>query len=190
MEYVVWDTQDEGNSCSVRRLEGISDTFQLLHGVPRAATLDTPARYYMDSTQPRALGLTDSLINTDSFLVISEKLKRFLEVEGGPSLEFLPVEIVNHKGRVAAQYFICHPVAPQDCLDLAGSRAKTSAVDPGTVLTIKRLVIDPSRIDAGLRVFRVQRLWEVVLVERALAEAISDAGFRGIAWVELDDYAG
>ena len=154
-----------------------------------AATWPKNVTLTMDPEYPDDTLLVDNLINTDMLIVASGQLKEFLQTQALPMVEYLPVTILDHKGRAASSdYFIIHPIHPVDCLKLDEFDITWDVLNENCIDTIARLMIDESRIDPDRLMFRVKFLEGVILFRRDLAGAIDAMGFTGIEWVELDDY--
>jgi hypothetical protein len=133
--------------------------------------------------------LVDNLINTHQTIVASPKLRAFLEARGLKKVEYLPVTILDHRGRPAStEYSIVHPIEPIDCLDLAASQPHFSAIDKTTIQRVKKLVIDEAKLDPQRELFRANGFGKVTFASRALAQALDQAKFVGIQWKELADY--
>ena len=131
MNHVVWRWRNEGSSCLLLPPERVPRSFELYEGVPRATGFPADALFRMSHDHPKNMGLTDNLMNVGTLLVASLALKRFFEARPLKNVEYLPVTIVNHKERVASRdYFIVHPVVPQDCLDIQASGSTYSTLVP------------------------------------------------------------
>src|SRR5262249_52340497 len=132
---------------------------------------------------------TDTLLNSHRLVIASARLKRFLESQGLSRVEYLPVTILNHKGRPASRdYFIVHPVDLDACVDVKKSEVEWSAMEPSSIDSVTRLAIDETALDRTVALFRPKPFYDVVLVRRPLAEAIDAQGFSGIRWIELSSY--
>lgn len=189
MDLVIWDYKDEGRSCLLDPPSGIDRDWELHEGVPRAATFPPDARFRMSDDHKRSIGLTDNLMNLAGLAVISERLKELLVSKSLKNVEYLPVQIINHKGReTAPRYFILHAIVPQDCLDLQASGCSYNAIVPSDIDSVQALVIDPARLDPDVMLFRLKDFGAPLLIRRDLAEAISGAGFRGVSFLELSEY--
>lgn len=187
--FVIWALRDVPNACCLDELIGVDDVWELREGVPRAVTFPRNAVYTMDQDFPHDTLLTDNLINTRTLIVASLKLKKFLETRQMQQVEYLPITILDHKGKPASHdYFIIHPINPVDCLDTGQCGAQWSSIDKETIQWLDRLVIDEGKIDPAREIFRLKFFYDVILVSRALAEAIDAEGFTGIRWIELGDY--
>jgi hypothetical protein len=188
---VVWTDKAEKHGCALKDLSGVDDVWELLDGLPRAERFPDDASYSMHPDFPDDTLLTDSLINSDMLIVASPKLKAFVEARKLKKVEYLPLRIIDHKGKVASKdYFIIHPIEPVDCLDLEASGAIRSTIDTETIRKVKRLVLDESKLDPDRELFRPKGFYRATLVRRALAQAIDAAGFTGVRWTELDKYRG
>ncbi len=136
----------------------------------------------MDPEQPHNMLLTDSLRNTDRLIVGSTRLKSLLESRELTNLEYLPVTILDHKKRpaVGGDYWIIHTLDPIDCLKVDECVARLSPIKKTEIRSLKRFVIDETKIDQDRHLFRVKRYNKVALTRRDLAAAIREGGFTGI----------
>jgi hypothetical protein len=187
--FVIWDSAVVKNAVVLHLLKGVEKEYQLRKGIPRAATFPSHAVYTMHPDFPHNTILVDNLVNTGLRIVASQRLKEFLEKQAVPKVEYLPVAIVNHKGKAASNdYFIVHPVEPVECLDLEKCEPTWGEVDETSIDEVRQLVIDETRVDPGRQLFRPKQFHQVILARRTLAEAIDAAGFTGIRWIELDKF--
>lgn len=188
-DFLVWRYQSVAGGCSLKDFKGLKKKFRLHDGVPLAADFPGDVAFHMDPRFPHDMLVTDSVLNSDMCLVASERLRKAIEALAPPSVEYLPVAVVDHKGRVTQPpTFIVHPVSPVDCVDRVASEAKASAIDPGSIDSVKRLVIDASRVPPERTLFRLKDLWGVIVARRALAEAIVAGGFSGVEFIAPEAY--
>lgn len=190
LEYVLWDTVKPPYVCALGGLESLPKVFELKDGISRTKDFDEHAHFQMSSTYPYDIRLADSLKNSDRLIVGSQRLKEFIEGRGLDHVEYLPVAILNHKGRVASrEYHVIHLTDPIDCLDISKCRATHSMLFPEDILDVEDLVLNSSRLDPDRRLFRAQYYNRPVFVRRDLAVEIQDCGFTGIGFLELSDYS-
>ena len=188
-KYVIWTTKQEPNCCVLKGLQGVEKQYQLQDGVSRIDGFTEAASFSMNPDFPNDMVLTDNLINIDMMKIISKRVKSFLEEYDVQKVEYLPVKIINHKGRVASHdYFILHDIDPVDCLDKEKCGVTLSPVDPDSIEHVERLVLDDRKVDPTRHIFRPKYFSEVTLVSRELASAIDRKRFTGIGWKELEDY--
>lgn len=186
--YVVWRFHDVPNSCVLDELLGVRKRYQIREGVPRAQGFPSDAKFTLDPDYPNDTLLVDAFDNVYRMVVISPKLKAFLETQGLVKIEFLPVTVMDHKGRPKAHYFILHPTCPVECLDLEASGVTWDTVNKDTVDTVKRLVLKTDKIDSDLKIFKIKFFYDYLIVRQDLAEAITAEGFTGIRWVSTEDF--
>lgn len=187
--YVIWDSEAVDGACVLDELRGVEKVIELNKGIPRSAGFPEGAAFTMNPDFPDDMMLVDNLINTDMLIVVSENLQRFVESKNIPCVEYLPVAIIDHKGKPAGTpYFILNPVQPVDCLDLQRSKAQMHAIAKTQVNSVERLVIDESRVDPDRLVFRLKGFYRVTLVHRDLAKELDSEGFVGNRWIELSEY--
>jgi len=177
------------NGVKLYKLTGVQDQFELNEGVPRAANFPEEACYSMHPDAVHNTVFTDTLLNRSMLIIISPKLRDFLRSQRLTRVEYLPISIRNHKGKVATRdYCILHPIDPVDCLDLKKSKVEWGMIDKTCIDEVTKLVIDETKIEPSRAVFRMKSFFDVVMVRRDLAEKISKSGFTGIEWTELQDF--
>lgn len=188
-DYVVWTDAPVPHGCRLTRLTGFEDSWMLNKGYPVRPDWPDDVVFHMNPDEPHELVLGDSLENNFLLLVASERLADFIAARRPPEVEILPVTILDHRGRATkARYRIVNPTGPIDCLDPERSGAERSELDPSSINAVSRLVLDEARFGRARLLFRPLGFYDVTLVRRDLAEAISAAGFTGLRWIEARDY--
>jgi hypothetical protein len=186
-DYLFWGALDLDNVAHLHGLNGFDDDFELDEGIPHAHDFPDDASFAMNKDFPNHTQLADNLINTSSTVLISRKLRDFLEQYGTPDVEYLETRIINHKGKeIAERYSIVHPTVVADCID-----RKKSQVTEDSNGSIERMAAF-ALIDANIPdrpIFRVAGLGTFIVVRRDLAAAIDQAGFTGNRWVEASKLA-
>jgi hypothetical protein len=191
MNYVFGIVKPGRYACRLKSLQGVDDDYELHQGLSRAETWPSDGQFEMNEAYPDRLQLEDVVFNRNNVLVISEKLRAFLEVNVLKNNEALPVRLINHKGRAVDEpYFILHQLELQDCIDEAQSEVRRNPLDPDSFMSVKKLVIDESKIDPEVRLFRMATYPALPLFRRDLADDIQKGGFTGIEFGEIADWAG
>jgi hypothetical protein len=190
MELFVWRSNPAGGYCTLGMLQNVPDEYELKRGVSRLAGFPAKARFDMDAAHPKEIKLPDSIHNLDGMVVVSQPLKEFVESQSPPDTEYLPVSIYNHKKRLASDsYFIINPLSVPDCIDTKKSKIVWNKIKKDLISDCSRLVLQPTSIDPGLLLFRPKYLAKIVLVARALADAIEKQGFKGVKLIPLDEWS-
>jgi hypothetical protein len=187
---VMWRYAAADGAVVLQEFAGVSEKYPLHDGEPLAAGFPADAAFHMHPDFPTNLLLQDCVLNSDMCIVVSERLKQALEALAPPLVEYLPVAIIDHKGRKLPQpFFIVHPVDPVDCIDRDASGAEMDEIlDPDSIESVQQMVLDESRIPDGRSLFRLKHYWGAVVARRELADALSAGGFSGLRWLELDQY--
>lgn len=187
LPYVAWQPDPPEFACRLRRLEGFEDDDELADGVPWADRFPPEARLSMNPDAPYDSLLTDTLYNLYGFIIVSARERAFIEKSNPAHVEFLPMNIFDHKNKLVRQaYYILHPVKPINCIDLDNSKFKWSDLVEELIDEYSSLRLDPSRIDPDRLIFRLRYLRDVIILRRQLSEALDSAGFTGNGWVEID----
>ncbi|PTL83425.1 imm11 family protein [Vitiosangium sp. GDMCC 1.1324] len=192
MDYLIWRYNDVEGACSLLEPSGIDSIVPLKEGTSIWASLGSAGlSSAMNPESPTELRLLDNVHNTDGILVVSERLHAFLDARGLTHVEYLPMTILDHEGRVASKdYWVVHPIEPVDAIDMEASGCKMSRIKKTRIQSMERLVLRPEAIPAGRELFRLQGLWGVTLVSQPLADAITAAGFTGVDWTGTSAYPG
>jgi hypothetical protein len=188
-DFVVWEADTDGNYCALGALQGVDAVYEIKEGKSRAQGFPKDAKFEMDKRFPKDIALADGLYNSDRFVVVSARLKAFLDGEAPPFVEYLQVTIENHKGRAASRdYFIVHPVAIVDCIDMERSKLVWNSMDPGIIANYEKLVLLPDRIDPALLLFRPKHSKSLVVIRGSLAEKLEAGGFTGLWLNDVDEF--
>ncbi|MDP1916640.1 MAG: hypothetical protein Q8L14_10355 [Myxococcales bacterium] len=177
------------NVCKLDSIENVGRERDLRRGVAFGKAFPLNARFPMSQRHRKQTGLADDLPNSDRLKVCSRRLVDFLEARMLERVEFLPVVVADHKGKVAsAEYSIVHAVDPLDALDAAASKPRYSRILKAEIDKVERLVLDPKRIAAGRKVFRLAGFRLPLFVEKRLAGEMAAENFVGVEFVPLDEY--
>jgi hypothetical protein len=175
--------------CALGDLAGVEKEWELLEGVPRADGFTESATCRMDPEFPRNTLLADNLMNSAMAIIVSPRLKTFLEGKTLPKVEYLPLTILDHKGKPAGRdYCVVHPIEPVDCLDLKRCKPTWSRIEESWINSVESLVVDDRRVPSNRALFRPKAFHRVTIIRRELAEEIEKESFTGIRWLELDEF--
>jgi len=187
--YVIWKYVSVPFAAVLKNMSGLEEVFRLQDGTPLQEGFPEDVAYHMHADFPDDLLLLDNMLNVKDLAVISSRLKQAIESRRIPEVEYLPLRIVDHKGRIAsADYFIVHPLAPVDCIDREQSVFDEDLILPGSIDSFEKLVIDDSKIPEDRQIFKLEGFWDITLVRRDLAQALDAQKFSGLGWLEIEDY--
>ncbi len=191
IDYVLAKNTPGPGVCRLGALQGIKDTFELLRGISRAEDFPSDAYFVMDPNFVEDLLLEDFLWNSNGVLVVSERARELLAAHVEEELEFLPVKIINHKGREeGAPYFLANVLNYQDCIDESESKVRVNKINPARFSSIHKLVVDEEKLEGAPQLFRLKKYPPLALFRRTLAQTVSDKGLTGLLFVETDEWKG
>ena len=189
MDYVFWKSEPPPGYCVCTSLQGFDEEYRIAYGEPVAAQFPSDTFYKMSEERPTDIQLADAVDNYDSYLLVSPELRAFVEAEVEGDLEFLPTQILNHKGRVASdEHVIVNILEVHDAIDFERADVKWNNIDPEKITRFRTFALDESRIPSGCRMLRLKHFTDRVLVRRDLADAILAQGFTGVAFVETQGF--
>ncbi len=184
--YVLWpNANQEPYSAVLGALKGLDakQQFSIWQGEPW--TGEFPAvEFSFDPDFPDNTVLSDNLMNRDQMIIVSERLKEFLESRQPALVEYHRVKVKDHKGKATQPYYMVCPLAPLDCLDRAASGAVVRPSMKTQILKVSKIVLLPDAVDPNRMLFRIAGYTQARLVRRDLAEAI-EKSFKGIKFKDL-----
>lgn len=143
--------------------------YRMARGFPMKGEYPADATVQMQPDEP-GMQLPDLIGNTSSMLVVSPRFKTLLEEHQCGALEFLPLRILNHKGRLAADnYWIINSLEKHDVLH---EQAADVTWFEGKVVTINKLVLDADKLPKDLDIFRLAQNPEWVLLSTRFLRAL------------------
>jgi len=185
MRYLIGESDAGPGACQLKSLMDFERDFELYDGISRVSDSSADAYFEMDDDFPDDIRTEDFIANLNSVLVVSERTRQTLEATGLKNNEFLPVKIINHKGRKEkSPFYVLHQVELQDCIDFDKTVCTRNAIDPDLLSSISQLVLDERRIDPTVSLFRLKHFPHVPMFREDLVEKIRSAGLTGIKFTE------
>jgi hypothetical protein len=190
MNWMIWMSEEPPGHCTLDPVY-IPTTRKLNAGEPVAGEFPTDIQYSMSDRFPDDLLLSDNF-KVAGQVVVSGTLKSHLtSILPDHRIEYLPVEILNHKQRVAsADYFIVHSLDVVDCIDIDKSKVEWNPLNTTKILSAEGLVIDTVAISSHLRLFRPKHWGENIIVDSELVEELQRARFTGLRFIPVDGFTG
>jgi hypothetical protein len=190
MNFLLWRSQLREGFCVIKS-PAIEHIWELDDGISRISDFPADASCRMDPKFPRDIQLSDNLYGAD-VPVISRKLKEILEKEVlHNKVEYLPVRIINHKGRVASKdYFILHPLDVCDCIDVEKSGVLWNQITSDLISGCSSLVLKDEAIPDEYKLFRLKYWGYNILVRRDLVDTLNTAGLTDLVFRETAGYTG
>jgi len=190
MSFLLWRAAVVPGYCvlSPTRIKNVGT----LHaGTAVPADFGQPIQYKMSVDFPDDIELGDNFEVADQIIVSSRLRQALAQILPAPRTQFLPVKIINHKNRVAADdYAILHPHDVLDCIDIAASQVKWNALNPEKILGCERLVIAAEGVGADVQVFRPRHWGAKILIRESLANRLLQQNFVGLRFADPAAYTG
>ncbi len=189
--FFVWAAKIEPNAAVLVDMEGFEKDYELEVGIPQSDSFPSGVTLRMDSRKPTHTILVDCVKNTQGVVVISEKMKVFIDQQVLAEVEFLPITVIDHKGRkLDDSYYIFHPINNVDCLDLDNADPEWDDIDDTVVASVKKLVIDGVKVPEDKKYFRPKNYIARPIVAKALVDAIVNEGFTGVQFLPVSEISG
>lgn len=159
--------------------------WKLATGYPSASWF--PADVTFDLARDKGDVLADAVPTAIYLLVLSEKLVGLLARESAARWETFPIKLRHNKKVLEPRYVVANLLDVAPCVDLEKSAFERSQVIPAEIDFFDRLVIDPSKVPADRKIFRMKEQPRTILVRDDLALAIRAAGCTGVTFVPAEE---
>lgn len=161
--------------------------WKLAEGTQAGGPFGPELSVQMDKSHP-GLNVPDLVDNTIGVQIVSSKLKELLEKESGAKTEYVPLRILNHKRRVASKdHFIANVLELQDCVDMERTKSEPSELWPDQIGALYKLFLDPARIDPNLKLFRLAKRPNTLIIRDDLRALLEGAGITGTRYVAMGE---
>jgi hypothetical protein len=161
MPFYIWKSEIEEGYCIVTMPEGIED-----------------------------IQLSDNLSGA-VYIIVSKAIRDCLADAKINNVEFLPITIYNHKGRVAShEYYILNPLDISDCIDIKASKVEWNSIAKDRIDFCDHLVLNESLIPSNFKIFRPKFWPSLILVRQEITEMLINAGFTGLYFIDASGYDG
>lgn len=190
MSILIWLSTEAPGHCTLNPPD-VPLTRELNTGVSVAAKFPTDLTYRMSDRFPDDYLLSDTF-NVACQILVSARLREHLQTAlWGHQIEYLPVTILNHKNRVAADdYSLLHSLDVVDCIDIAASKVKWNPLNKKMITSCKALVINEAAIPPEIKLFRPLHWGMRTMTTSDLAAELDAAGFTGLRFISAAGFTG
>jgi hypothetical protein len=190
MSFLIGKVRKGRGAATFSAVRGVEDDFRLEQGIPLTKGWPADAHLRMDDDFPKDVLLEDVLFTGSSPLVASARLRDLLVAQKVPCVEYLPVTLLNHKGRKEkAPYFIVNCLALQNCIDLERTKVRCNEINPDIYSRVRSLTLDPRRVAPELLLFRLQGYPFIDVYRDALAAKVAAAELTGVEFVKTEEWS-
>jgi hypothetical protein len=123
--------------------------------------------------------------------IVSPKVRRILDGAGVDNVEYLAVQVKDHKSKViGSDYSIVNLLRPEEAIDMARSKVTVDPILPEQIGLLEKLALDRKKIDPEARLFRCKTMRTVILVRDDVREALEKGGVTGFRTFPADGWDG
>lgn len=140
---------------------------------------------------PERIKIYDFVNNTMSFLIVSDRVKAVLESENVADIECLPVQLLDHNGKVASDsHNIINFIKPQPIIDMDKSEYNLSYINPLFISDIKLLKLNLDKVDQEAQLFRSTTEIFTNFITDNLLYALEKENITGIKTIPAESWDG
>ncbi len=144
-----------------------------------------------DIDYPEGIKLYDFVPALDSVLVVSSKVQDLLNRLKLENMEFLPLTLLDHKGKVASKdYSILNVIGSLEFIDMSKSDYDEDPLDEGQIARMKNLVINESKVPESAKIFRAKTMMDQFFIHDDVKIAFEEAGIKGYSLFDADGWDG
>lgn len=188
-DFLIWRYLSVPGAAVLHDLRGFDENNRFDHGRTLKDEFPAQTAFHMDPDFPRDLTLPDNVCNAEQVLLVSQRLQQALIDARLTHVEYLPMTVVDHKGRVASSsHVIVHPLELVDCIDMQQSVYQPHRLVKGKIDKVTKLVLDEQRVPPDRQLFKLKGYPTPVIVRGAFARTLTQAGFSGLDWLDVVDF--
>lgn len=186
--YILEHPDDPGDFCFISDLpDDFPDPWMASEGERMGDDYGSPVDFRM-SARSAGIALSDFISNTLGYYIVSARLRELLEEAAGVEIEFLPVRIINHKGRVASEeYSVANVIGTLDCVDMSRSEGQLDPDDETIFARLEKLYLDRERIPPDRALFRIASMPPLIVIREDLRRKLMDAEITGAVYLPLGE---
>ncbi len=189
MYFVLVEDYDETHVLIDDSAADIPKQYQLLKGISRQNGWPDDVVFRFSDNRAEGMFLTDWVNNESGWLVISDRFKKLVEAFPVPDIEFLPVKINNHKGRLASDsYWIGNFLMLTEAVDREQSDFKEDRGNKGQIRHFDKLVVRKGTLQEGPPMFRLKESPDMVLAREDLVKALESKRLTGMKFVDTSEF--
>jgi hypothetical protein len=177
------DANDRSLAFINTAVEGFGkDGWRITHGEPAKDLFPANATLRFSKKHP-GMKLSSFIGNTRSFLIVAPPFRQAIEELGPKQTEFLPITLLDHRGRVASKdYVIVNPLGTLDCLD-----EKESGIElvDGEVVGVDEYVVASSKVARAPQLFRIREAENEYVFGLELMRRIQKLDLSNVIVMEL-----
>jgi hypothetical protein len=192
MDYFVFKITGEDRDAVVDALpRGAPTEWRFHEGTKLAPEFPKPASMRFSDNFPDARVLKDFVSNLMGLLIVSGKVRAILEGTGAKSLEFLDVEIRDHRDQIVGKdYAIVNPLGAQPAIDMKKSKLRMSRLEKDQIADIDSLMVDRKAIDKDAVLFRAATFKRLLFARADLIDKLNASGIQGFKAFPADGWDG
>ncbi len=192
MAYMYWSSKDwRSNNVTetLKTLQGIENAHEMNQGLTKLNDFPKDAFFHINESYPRYVDLADCISSKDRFMVVSKRLKEFLESKI-TGVEYLPVSIFNHKNQIVSKdYSIVNPTPAIDCVNKEESEIEWDIWNQiEYVEYCTKLVFHDEKIPNSTLIFCPEYFYGVIFIDESLADEMEMKQFTGSIYKTLDKF--
>jgi hypothetical protein len=164
--------------------------WRFAEGKPLAKEFPESATVRFSDNFPNGRRLLDFVNNISDVLIVSTRVREVFDAINIRNVEYLPITILNHRGKVApGNYFIANVLGSEPAIDMEKSDVVASNLD-GEIATINNLVVDRESISSDAKLFRAATLKTLFFIREDALAALTARGVSGVKTFDADGWDG
>lgn len=184
-EYLIWDEEFSEENADFKQPKSLNRIFYF-NGYDITPKLpEGPFEFTHDPYTGRKL--RDYIHGIHAFFM-NHALKATLDELGIDNIQYFPCLLMDSKNKLMSDdYFFTNVVGTWGCIDIEKSEYTVDPFREEHFDTMTRIVLDQNKINPDLKLFRLGKFTETLLIRSDLAKIIGER-HTGIYFKTLDEY--
>lgn len=189
-DYWVWLACSEKDSAIIKSFPNDGpDDWELLEGDPIAEQFPEAVKLKFSPSRPDNIRLYDFVNNTLLLRIVSKRVRAIFDQFSIDQVEYIPVEIMDHKGNLASNdYFLMNVMDTQPIIDMKRSKYEMCMIEEDQISDFDEIRLSTEQTDKDARIFRSDRQASLYFMTDDVVQAIKAAGLTGLKVVKAEGW--
>lgn len=171
--------------------DGSPRQFAFFEAQPLAPVFPTSATMRFSKGFRKEIKVLDSVASDLSVPIVSARLRAALDQVAPGECEFLPVALLDHKGKVASSdHAILNPLRTADLIDMKLSKYRDTSFNPNQIARVYELHVLPAQVDPAIHIFRATTMQTQIFIDEAVHDAFERAQLTGLRLFPAEGWDG
>lgn len=171
--------------------DGSPPAYEFFKGKRLARKFPAKATVRFADSFPKFIKVFDVVTSVFGVPIVSGKVRAILEELAEKDHEFLPMTLLDHKGKVASkEHFLLNPLRIEDVVDMQRSKYDRDRFEPDQIRRLMELHMKPAAVPDDVHLFRAKTKLDQIFIDDAVNDAFEKAKVTGLRLFPAEGWDG